>query len=238
MPVKRLTIEGLGEIALYKRKGLKSIRLSVRSDGIIRVSLPTYVPYTAALQFVESKRYWLQAHTPAQAVLLDNAQQIGKSHTLRFTSSFTADTTRSRVTDDDILVTHPAALPITDPDMQQIAQKACVRALRDEAESLLPGRVANIAAQTGFSYTSVLVKKLKGRWGSCDQDNNIVLNLFLMQLPWVYIDYVILHELVHTRHLNHGADFWDTFESHLPQAKQLRKQMRRYQPNLLTPVQD
>lgn len=234
MAIKRVTIDGLGDISLYKRRGLKSIRLSVRSDGSVRVSLPPYVPYQAAIQFVESRRQWLLEHRTTSDTTLDNSQQIGKSHTLRFTASFSADTVRSRVGSRDIVITHPASLAIQDEAVQQSAQKACIRALRDEAEELLPSRVSSIANQTGFRYKSVLVKKLKGRWGSCDQGNNIVLNLYLMQLPWELIDYVIIHELVHTEHLHHGADFWQSFETHLPSAKQIRKRMRGYQPNLLT----
>jgi predicted metal-dependent hydrolase len=235
MAVKRVSVPDVGEVSLYKRRGLKSIRLSVRSDGTIRVSLPPHVPYQAALQFVRSKQDWILAHTTVSDVrTLENAQAVGKEHTLRFMASFTADGVRSRRRGSEISIIHPASLNPADPVVQQAAQKACIRALRDEAESLLPSRVAAIALRTGFTYKSVLVKKLKGRWGSCDQHHNIVLNLYLMQLPWELIDYVILHELVHTEHLHHGPDFWGTFEQHLPAAKQLRKRMRQYQPSLLT----
>jgi predicted metal-dependent hydrolase len=75
--------------------------------------------------------------------------------------------------------------------------------------------------------------RLKGRWGSCDQDKNIVLNLFLMQLPWQLIDYVLLHELCHTMHLDHGPGFWQTFLMHKPTAKDLRREIRHYQPNFV-----
>jgi predicted metal-dependent hydrolase len=235
MAVKRVSVPDVGEISLYKRRGLKSIRLSIRSDGTIRVSLPTHVPYQAALQFVRSKQDWILEHQTIKDVhILENAQAVGKHHTLRFMVSFTADGVRSRLKGSEISVIHPASLSPTDPVVQQVAEKACIRALRDEAESLLPARVADIALRTGFTYTSVLIKKLKGRWGSCDQHHNIVLNLYLMQLPWELIDYVILHELVHTEQLHHGPDFWGTFEQHLPAAKQLRRRMRQYQPNLLT----
>lgn len=238
MPVKHVTIDGIGSVAMYKRRGLRSIRLSVRSDGTVRVSLPSHVPYQAAAQFVLSKRDWLKTHQPTTDSLLENGREIGKSHTIRFVASFSADTIKSRNSGDEIVITHPSGISFADPAVQDIAAKACVRALRDEAEALLPSRVARIAQETGFRYKSVLIKKLKGRWGSCDQAHNIVLNLYLMQLPWELIDYVIIHELVHTEHLHHGPDFWDSFETHLPGAKQVRKRMRRYQPNLLIQQED
>jgi predicted metal-dependent hydrolase len=233
MAIKRVIIDGLGEVALYKRRGLKSIRISVRADGQIRVSLPIFAPYQAALAFVESRREWVLAHRPAAVQLLEQAQAIGKQHRLLFTGSFSKKTASSRITQSTILVSHPAAVPSDDPTVQKVAVTAAIRALRHEAEDLLPGRVADIAARTGFQYKSVVVKKLKGRWGSCDQDHNNVLNLYLMQLPWELVDYVILHELVHTEHLHHGPDFWTSFLGHESAAKQLRKQIRSYQPNLL-----
>ena len=76
------------------------------------------------------------------------------------------------------------------------------------------------------------VKRLKSRWGSCDQHTNIILNIFLMQLPWECIDYVLLHELTHTNVLHHGPDFWLAMTQVLPNVTQLRKAMRDYQPIL------
>jgi hypothetical protein len=53
-----------------------------------------------------------------------------------------------------------------------------------------------------------------------------------MQLPWHLIDYVLLHELVHTKHLHHGKDFWDEFKIALPEARKLQKEMHGYKPQV------
>ena len=235
MATKKIVIDGVGEVTLYKRRGLRTMKLSIRPSGEVRVTLPAVLPYQAAVQFVLSRKGWLETHRPQTDAILKNAQQIGKQHVLRFVSSFQSKGTKSRVRGDEIIITHPSTLSSDDPAVQRVAAAAAVRALRQEAESLLPRRVSAIAGEAGFSFNSVVIKKLTGRWGSCDQDHNIVLNLYLMQLPWELIDYVILHELVHTRHLDHGPGFWGTFETHEPTAKSLRKRMRSYQPNLLLP---
>ncbi len=235
MATKKIVVDGVGEVTLYKRHGLRTMKLSIRANGDVRVTLPNYVPYQAAVQFVQSRRGWLETHRPQSDAILKNAQPIGKQHIVRFVSSFQSKATKSRIRGEEIIITHPSGSSSDDPEVQLVAGTAAVRALRQEAESILPRRVATIAAETGFVYESVVIKKLTGRWGSCDQNHNIVLNLYLMQLPWELIDYVILHELVHTRHLDHGEGFWGTFEAHLPNAKALRKRMRGYQPNLLLP---
>src|SRR5262249_22487168 len=126
----------------------------------------------------------------------------------------------------------PLTLTASDVEVQRIAEAASIRALRRQAEQLLPQRLAGLATKHGFRYRSVAVKRLKSRWGSCDQHKNIVLNLFLMQLPWECIDYVLIHELVHTEVLRHGPDFWAAMARELPDVKRLRKQMRQYQPVL------
>jgi predicted metal-dependent hydrolase len=236
MAVKKVEVEGVGTVSIYKRRGLKSMRLSVTSDGTIRLSVPYYVPLQAALAFALSKREWLHEHASKHQAVLQNAQPIGKTYTLRFVVNFQIEQPASRLTGNEILVNYPAVLNLDDTAVQKAAANGAIRALRREAEDMLPGRVADIAARTGFSYKSVIVKKLKGRWGSCDQDMNIVLNLYLMQLPWELIDYVIIHELVHTVHMNHGEGFWGEFLRHEPKAKELRRQIRKHQPNFVLPI--
>jgi predicted metal-dependent hydrolase len=125
-------------------------------------------------------------------------------------------------------------MPTNDPAAQESATNAGIRALRKEAETLLPQRLRTLSQQTGLSYSSVSVRQLKSRWGSCDNRQEITLSLFLMQLPWHLIDYVLIHELTHTKVMRHGAPFWRELEEHLPNAKQLRKEMAVYQP-ILTP---
>ncbi len=118
--------------------------------------------------------------------------------------------------------------------VQDAAASASLKALRKEAETLLPQRLRTLSDQTGLGYASVSVRQLKSRWGSCDNHKEITLSIFLMQLPWHLIDYVLVHELTHTKVMRHGAPFWEELERHLPGAKQLRKEMAAYQP-ILTP---
>jgi len=95
---------------------------------------------------------------------------------------------------------------------------------------LLPQRLDQLAAQNGLNYSSVAIRQLKSRWGSCSSAKHITLNLFLMQLPWHLIDYVLLHELTHTKVLRHGPPFWEELEKHAPGARKLRREISAYQP--------
>ncbi len=134
----------------------------------------------------------------------------------------------------DIRLIIPTGWPDQSAEVQAQAERAAVRALKKEAAQLLPQRLESLARQHGFSYNSVGIKRLKSRWGSCNERQDIVLNCFLMQLPWHLIDYVLLHELVHTRVLRHGAPFWNELGKYAKNLPAIRKEMKLYQPALAT----
>jgi predicted metal-dependent hydrolase len=98
---------------------------------------------------------------------------------------------------------------------------------------LLPIRLQQLSKKYDYQYASVSIKSLKSRWGSCDSNNNISLNLYLMELPWELIDYVLVHELNHTIAMHHGPDFWQKMEAKMPNSKLLRKQLKQYRAGLL-----
>jgi len=231
MAVKQMDVPGVGTVKLYKRKGTRSIRLSVSLAGEVRVSLPYWLPYDAGARFALSKVSWIQAQLKDRNVtILTNGQPVGKSHRFYFYSSPEAAHVTTRLSGSEIRITHPDYLAADDASVQKAAERAAIRALRLQSERLLPQRLRSLAETNGYYYKSITIKQLSGRWGSCDTNSHIVLNLFLIQLPWRLIDYVILHELAHTRALNHGPDFWAEFEAHLPDAKQLRREMKQYRP--------
>lgn len=231
MPGKDFELGDGLTVTVYKRRTSRHLRLSVTPSGQIRVSVPSWVSYRAGLSFAKSREQWIrERHSPVP--ILRQGQAVGKAHHLRFTGRAGISRSTGRVSETEVLVTYPIDAAFDDPEVQAAAQKACIRALRRQAEQLLPLRLAALAQQYGFTYRSVNVKRLKGRWGSCDQDKNIVLNVFLMQVPWELIDYVILHELTHTKVLRHGAPFWQEIGIHLPHVKELKKRLRNFNPVL------
>lgn len=234
MATKTIELAGVGPVTLVKRAGNRSIRLSVTGSGV-RVSMPHWTPYSAGQAFAHQHIDWILAELAKQTgPLLESGQRIGKMHYLRFEHVLGEQSLTSRVTGTEIVVKmHPD--DTTDaPEVQERAQKASIRALKREAERLLPPRLAGLAAKHDKQYKSVAVKQLKRRWGSCDSHQNIVLNLFMMELPWDYIDYVLLHELAHTVEMNHGTGFWGVLKEMQPRARDLARQLRSHQPAIGT----
>ncbi len=99
--------------------------------------------------------------------------------------------------------------------------------LRKKAKETLPSMLKSLANFYGFSYSSVKITKSKGRWGSCSSRANINLSLYLMLLPEHLIEYVLLHELCHTKEMNHGPRFWALMDSVTKgKAKELRRELK------------
>jgi predicted metal-dependent hydrolase len=103
---------------------------------------------------------------------------------------------------------------------------------RRRAGVILVARIEQLSQQHGFRYNRLFIKNQRTLWGSCSTMNNINLNANLIRLPQELQDYVILHELVHTRIKNHSAYFWQQLDRIVPQAKTLRRRLRQYKLGL------
>ena len=233
MAVKQVELAGIGTVKLYRRRGMRGIRLTLTNNQIVRVTLPKWMPYSAGIEFVRSKEKWILDHRSPKRELAQD-QNIGKKHYLNFIESAELAKPTGRIVGSQVRIMYPTQLDISSPLVQAAAQKAATKALKKEADEYLGQRLSDISELFGFSYHSFKVKQLKSRWGSCSSKKDITLNIFLVLLPNDLVDYVIVHELVHTKVLHHGKDFWAEFTRCMPNARQLQKQLRQYNPSLST----
>lgn len=106
------------------------------------------------------------------------------------------------------------------PDFEISVPQAC---------GMLVGRLQELARIHHFDYKKVSIKNQKTKWGSCSSKNRINLNINLVRLPAQLRDYVILHELVHTRIKNHSKEFWAELDKTLGgSARELARTLRKY----------
>ena len=104
---------------------------------------------------------------------------------------------------------------------------------RVKAKNKLISRLHDLAEKHGFIYNKVTIRNQKTRWGSCSSKDNISLNMKLVLLPDELMDYVILHELVHTRIHDHSKRFWGELDKYVGNGKGIAKRLRRYGLGLL-----
>ncbi len=108
--------------------------------------------------------------------------------------------------------------------------------LVSKAVQTLPQRLEELAREHGFSYNKVTVRVTYSRWGSCSATHNISLSAFIIILPEHLQDYVMLHELCHTREMNHSPKFWELLDKHVEGRNMLyRQEMRNYKITSLHP---
>ena len=99
---------------------------------------------------------------------------------------------------------------------------------RATARAVLVKRLDELAREYGFAYNRVFIRNQKTRWGSCSENDNINLNVNLVRLRPGLMDYVILHELVHTRAKNHGRQFWSQLDELVGDAKALDRELKKH----------
>jgi predicted metal-dependent hydrolase len=109
---------------------------------------------------------------------------------------------------------------------EAVAAADCLDRRRARAD--LSQRLATLAMEHGFTYRALSVRSQTTLWGSASPSGRIQLNARLTVLPPDLSDYVILHELVHTRFRGHGRAFWAELERHCPDARRRQTRLREY----------
>lgn len=101
------------------------------------------------------------------------------------------------------------------------------KALRERAREHFSGRLAPLAEVLGVGVPPLALSSARTRWGSCSTRSGIRLNWRLIHFPGAIIDYVVIHELAHLRHMNHSPRFWSLVEVACPDYRAARVELQR-----------
>lgn len=231
MPV--IDDEEFGKITIRRSAKATQVKVRVAPDGTLRASLPLYAPLFLVKRLVKSSRDELRAMLADAQPSQDysDGMHIGKSHTLivRYVNGGAPKAERHK---QQIIVTLPEGRILSEPEVSRIVRDCMITALRIEAKSYLPKRLSFLATKYDFHYDRVRFSHASGRWGSCSASGTISLNIGLMKLPFELIDYVILHELSHTVHMNHSSEFWELVSRSDPNYAHNRHQLKQENPSI------
>ena len=111
---------------------------------------------------------------------------------------------------------------------QEDIQEALKGFFRAKALEKITPRIRRWSAETGLVYEAFKLRTMEKRWGSCTAGNTILLNPSVIQLPFSLIDYVIVHELCHTKVKDHSKEFWAELSRHMGNWKELDEQIQRF----------
>lgn len=222
-----------GEIKIRKNKLARSVKLSVGVDGSLRASIPYYSPEFAVRRLVNGNRdeirKMLATHNAKNSY--QDGDLIGKTHTL-FLRKFSGEEIKISNEGNQILVQVPQELAFENPLVQSEIRKTVSKILRKQAKAYLPRRIDFLAEKYGFSFEKLRFSHTGTRWGSCSSSGTISLNIALMNLPHHLIDYVIIHELCHTRQMNHSSKFWQEVEKYCPDYKKYVQEIKQFSPSI------
>lgn len=212
------------------RQSRRARRLSVRvyPDARVEVVVPPRFRPREIEQFLREHREWIddkraralrtrpppEAFPPARVAFA----VTGESWRLHLAGG----TGRLRVAES----AHATGIVSVCGRVTDAALRPALRAwLLRAARSRLEPRVRALAAATGVPYEKVSIRRQRSRWGSCSTRGTISLNACLLfQRPEV-VDYLIVHELMHVRHMNHSARFWQAVERHCPGWRALDREL-------------
>lgn len=214
------------------RVSRRARRLSVRvyPGGRVEVVVPPGASPAMVQRFVGTHRQWIdrrvedlsasgEVSAERRPALID-LPAIGQRCAVEYEHS-AGQTARARTNAAGVLV-------VEGPLHSDRAITAALRQwLADLAHDGLSRQLAQIAQADGFRYSRVQIRRQRTRWGSCSASGTISLNVCLMFLEPAVVRYLLIHELCHTRHMNHSQRFWSLVEAHEPDYARLDRELLR-----------
>ena len=133
----------------------------------------------------------------------------------------------------DWIAKHQAQAAAAAPKPEERFTEGELRELAAQLKALLPERLARWSALLGVNYGKVTVRNQKSRWGSCSARGNLNFNCLLALAPPEVLDYVVVHELCHRKHMDHSPAFWNEVGRALPGYEAQRRWLRDQGQGLL-----
>lgn len=202
------------------RSKRRSLELRVLEDGTVQVRAPQRAPVRMVQTFVDSRRQWIadqqqrQASRPRQR-WLDGEVLAWRGDRLQLDVS--EGRTRVGISGSYLSVR------VTQPEEEMVVRSAVEGWMRRQAKGVFEDSIERqfgwFAAQ-GFARPTLRIKKMRTRWGSLSARGYINLNMALLHYPPLALDYVVMHELCHLKHMDHGPGFHGLMDARMPDWRQ------------------
>ena len=213
------------------RSSRKTLSLIVKSDGSLIVRVPLRTSEKSIREFIEKNRGWIEKNqAKALATLPPVAKQYSSGETFLFLgNTYPLEIVKEQTT--NLLLDQHFKLAESAQSEAAITFEHWYRA---QARQILQERVNVYARQHGFQYQKIRITSARTRWGSCSATGSLNFSWRLTMAPLEVVDYVVVHELVHTIIHDHSKRFWRKVEMILPTYKEHRTWLRKNGGQLLT----
>jgi predicted metal-dependent hydrolase len=219
------TAPGPREEIVYRRSAqARNYRLSLGRDGVAVATIPPRGTLREAERFVELNQEWLERARKRQQRRPRAPDVWAVGTRVLWRGQF--DEIRVAATGEKPSVCLGAdvfRVPLLEGDLKPVLQSRFIRLAKIE----LPARGWELAAHTRMKVTKISVRDQRSRWGSCTASGAISLNWRLILTPESVRDYIIHHELMHLREMNHSQRFWDCVEAVFPEWRDAERWIKR-----------
>lgn len=202
------------------KENRKTLVIKITPFGQVEVYAPTSMPDDKILEFINQKRSWISSKLTQKERINDEFNQIinGEKILLYGKSCLIIPSNHLSLTQNyNLFIDKNAEI---DRQIKAFCTNLCNKELTQ--------KVKEISDKLELNYAKIKFSNAKSKWGSCDKNNEIMLNWRLIMLPSPLIEYVIIHELCHTIHFDHSKAFWHKVSTYLPNYKQLREELAKY----------
>lgn len=213
-----------GNIVLERSPRARNYRLTLRRDGTAVATIPLRGSEREALRFIERHQDWLErararqrSRPKAAEIWTIGTHILWRGEMIELRPAALGEKPQVCLAADVFRVHR------LDGDLRPTLEAHFARRARIE----LPARTWELAALTGSEVKNVTVRNQRSRWGSCSANGTISLNWRLVQTPDFVRDYIIYHELMHLREMNHSARFWARVEEVCPGWREAERWIKR-----------
>ena len=212
------------------RSDRKSLALTIDLKGRLIIRAPRRLPKSEIDSFVKSREKWIIRHRQR---MIENytpvalKKYIDGEKFLLFGNEYPLsiiECSKMMVVNDKIIMPQR---------FNDNFRSAMVRFYKDNLKLYASHRVEEIAKENSLNFSKLKITSAQKRWGSCNSKGNINLTYKLCMAPKRIIDYVLIHELCHTQHLNHSHNFWQLVDSIMPDYKTYQNWLRDYGQKLV-----
>jgi len=231
--------------SLFRKAYRRTLTISVRPDGEVRVSAPKLLPDSEIQRFILQKSGWIteklkeiSGHQAKLAVRkYENGQELlflGKKYPLRVFPG-------ERIKRPEIVFDGSGWQVNVPAGLEKDTAQALIRAgfekwYKEQAREMFPGRIFHFARLMRLDPQKIAVKTQRRSWGSCSfRHRSVNLNWQLVMAPPATLDYVVVHELAHLAHPNHSSRFWRKVEEIVPEPKTHKLWLKEHRLEMILP---
>jgi len=220
------------------RKSVKNLTVKIKNDGKILVIAPTFTSDEVIQTYLETKSSWINKHLEVIFEKCQQKEQLFKHHIVYLGQSYPIITVsggveksqkpRVSLLNDKFLI-HNINVVEGNNEFDTLKQDIIKKWYIKQAQSILPEIVDKYLKITGLKIQSLSIKKMSSRWGSCNSRKQYInLNVDLILQDIRAIEYVVLHEIIHLIHPNHGHCFYADVAKYMPDWQDRKKLLVQY----------